>query len=134
MLVGLDFIEVLAHQVARLLLSIEVFRHLRPGLRLLALYYALEAVIVLHEHLLMMGFALDGVPGSHESRHLFEDLELVAKFRVFHDEKVRPKKRDVLKLLRVAPISNFLLGMPSAPTPALTDQRTVAVITKSQLF
>lgn len=63
LLVGLDLVEVLAH-VAWLLLSIQVLRRL--GARVLPLDDALQAVVVLHQHLLMVGLALDGVPRPHE--------------------------------------------------------------------
>ena len=58
--------------MAWLLLSIEVLWRLSAGL--VALDDALKAVVVFHQHLLMVGLALDGVPCPHEPRHLLEDL------------------------------------------------------------
>lgn len=131
LLVGLDLVKVLA-DVAGLLLSIEVLRRLSAGL--IALDDALQAVLVLHQHLLMVGLALDGVPRTHEPRHLLEDLQLVPQLGVFHYQEMRPQEGDVLQLFRVAPISNFLLRVPFASTPAVTDQRPKAIIAESQLF
>lgn len=58
--------------MAWLLLSIEIFWCLSA--RFIALDDALEAVVVLHQHLLMVGLALDGVSGPYKPRHLLEDL------------------------------------------------------------
>lgn len=47
---------------------------------------------------------------------------------------MRPQKGDVLQLLRVPPISNFLLRVPPPPGPAVADHWPEAIIAEPQLF
>ena len=62
------------------------------------------AVVSLFEHLLMMGLALDGIPGAYLLGHRGEDSIMIAKQAATHDVVVFADKLDVFHLLEALPV------------------------------
>lgn len=95
LLICLYFIQVFADQLVAALLLIDKVQPATRNPHFLA-QNPLQAVAVLHEHLLVMRLALDGIPRADAACHLLEDLELHPQLGVLHDEIVGLEEGNVL--------------------------------------
>ena len=97
-LAGFDLAQVFLHRSV-LLLAVEVLRRSAFGIGACQLDDALQFVIVAHQHLLVVRFALNGVPGADEAGHPLEDLEFRPQLRVLHYQIIVAQEGHVLGLL-----------------------------------
>ena len=81
------------------------------------LYYGLDGAILL-EHLLVVGSALEAVPGLHKLAHQFVDLEPSAFFQgEIEKVVVELKKLNIFLLLGVGPTVAFIVASSLHPPP-----------------
>lgn len=71
----LNLIEMVLYDMIVLLDAVDILRDGFCNFGLMVFDNSLELIIILHEHLLVVRFALNGVSGFNKGGHLLEDLK-----------------------------------------------------------